>query len=117
MLALAKDRIDIPFVSVNAIFPIISFFLLDNSRKYREYRPLYIAAKVISVVSGLSWVIFTLGSSPQMATSSFVRPNIVALFVLGVTAADALTIAARLLLPQLETDDDKLITGDTTPCE
>ena len=52
------------YLSSNALFPLICFFLLLRPREYRNYLPLYMAGKTIAVVLFYTWIVFNL--SPGM---------------------------------------------------
>ena len=46
------------FLSSNALFPLICFFLFLQPLEYRNYLPLYMAGKTIAVVLFFTWAIF-----------------------------------------------------------
>ena len=48
------------YLSSNALFPLIGFFLFLNLAGYRNYLPLYMAGKTIAVVLFYIWAVFTL---------------------------------------------------------
>ena len=48
------------YLSSNAIFPLICFFLFLKSAEYKNYLPLYMAAKTIAVVLFYLWAVFSL---------------------------------------------------------
>ena len=52
------------YMSSNALFPLICFFLLLRPGEYRNYLPLYMAGKTIAVVLFYAWAVFSL--SPDM---------------------------------------------------
>ena len=47
------------YMSSNALFPLICFFLLLRPGEYRNYLPLYMAGKTIAVVLFYVWAVFT----------------------------------------------------------
>jgi hypothetical protein len=50
----------------NGLFPLMSFFLCVNFRDYRPYIALYMAGKILAVVSVMAWFAF---SFPRIALS------------------------------------------------
>ena len=46
------------FISSNALFPLICFFLFLQPIENRNYLPLYMAGKTIAVVLFFTWIIF-----------------------------------------------------------
>jgi hypothetical protein len=63
LLPLQSDEGAFPymaFMSSNALFPMISFFILRNIAEYRNYLPLYAAGKTIVVVLFYIWTFFSL---------------------------------------------------------
>jgi hypothetical protein len=47
------------FLSANALFPLMALFLWLRPEEYRNYLALYMAGKIIGVVSFFAWEIFT----------------------------------------------------------
>ncbi|MDR2630005.1 MAG: hypothetical protein LBC60_03680 [Spirochaetaceae bacterium] len=45
----------------NALFPLMGFFLLIRPEEYRAYISLYLAGKIIVVVSVFGWTLFSVG--------------------------------------------------------
>ncbi|GHV74314.1 hypothetical protein AGMMS49940_16160 [Spirochaetia bacterium] len=43
----------------NGLFTLMSFFLWLRLDAYKPYIPLYLAGKILAVVAGLSWLIFS----------------------------------------------------------
>jgi len=43
------------YLSANALFPLMTLFLWLRLEEYRNYLPLYIAGKIITVVSFYAW--------------------------------------------------------------
>jgi hypothetical protein len=50
----------------NGLFPLMSFFLCVNFRDYKPYIALYMAGKILAVVSVVAWFVFSL---PRIALS------------------------------------------------
>jgi len=48
------------YTAPNALFPLMSFFLLKNLSLYKPYIPLYITGKVLALLCMLIWLLFTL---------------------------------------------------------
>ena len=48
------------YISSNALFPLISFFILLKPLENKNYLPLYMAGKTIAVILFYVWVIFSL---------------------------------------------------------
>jgi len=48
------------YMSSNALFPLMALFIWLRPGEYRNYITLYIAGKIVSLVSFYSWEIFTL---------------------------------------------------------
>jgi len=48
------------YLSSNALFPLITFFLLLNPAEYRNYLPLYTVGKTIAAVLFYIWAVFSL---------------------------------------------------------
>jgi hypothetical protein len=44
----------------NGLFPLMSFFLCVNLSAYKPFLALYMAGKILAVVSVLAWIIFSL---------------------------------------------------------
>jgi len=49
------------YMSSNALFPLMALFIWLRPDEYRNYITLYMAGKIVSLVSFYSWEIFTLG--------------------------------------------------------
>jgi hypothetical protein len=82
------------FVSVNALFPIMGFFLLVDKGKYEAYAPLYAAGKGLSVFSGLLWLVTALlarGVQGVFLKSPLFEPDWMAFFIVCTTVTDALS--------------------------
>jgi hypothetical protein len=101
VFAMVKDQVNIPFIAVNALFPVMGLFLFENPRKYREYGPLYIAGKAIGVAAGLAWLLFALRNGSHFSFSPAVRFNNTFIFFMSLSAlviADTLSLLTRLLM-------------------
>ena len=48
----------IAYISANALFPLMALFVWLRPQEYRNYITLYMAGKIIGVVSFFAWVIF-----------------------------------------------------------
>jgi hypothetical protein len=48
------------YMSSNALFPLMALFIWLRPDEYRSYLTLYMAGKIVSLVSFYSWEIFTL---------------------------------------------------------
>ena len=48
----------IVYISSNALFPLMALFVWLKPEKYRNYISLYMAGKIIGVVSFFAWMIF-----------------------------------------------------------
>ncbi len=48
------------YMSSNALFPLMALFIWLRPEEYRNYITLYMAGKIVSLVSFYSWEIFTL---------------------------------------------------------
>ena len=87
------------YLSANALFPLITMFLLFKAQEYSNYLPLYIAGKTISVVLFYIWVVVILPFEAGMVR----RENYSeAMLLLGsvflVSLEDALSIIGSLVL-------------------
>jgi hypothetical protein len=82
----------------NGLFPLMSFFLWVDPGAYRPFIPLYMAGKVLAVVSGLMWIIFSLprisGAFFETGQSTF----IVAGTALLLSAGDAFSALGGAVL-------------------
>ena len=47
------------YISSNALFPIMALFIWLKPEEYRNYITLYIAGKVITLVSFIAWLFFS----------------------------------------------------------
>ena len=87
----------------NALFPLMAlFFRIDGSFLGAAYAPLYMAGKVVSVVTALNWFVFFSGLlRPAEDSALFFMNGEHALAFLGgalfITAGDLFSIAGGLL--------------------
>ena len=56
----------IVYISSNALFPLMALFVWLRPKEYRNYIPLYMAGKIIGVVSFYAWAIFSSREFPGM---------------------------------------------------
>ena len=101
------------YMSSNALFPLICFFLLLRPGEYRNYLPLYMAGKTIAVVLFYVWFVFSF--SPEMGFLELPRAlgdenNIEGMILLRgaffVSLGDALSVFATWVL------NNKLLQAD-----
>jgi hypothetical protein len=82
----------------NGLFPLMSFFLWVDPGAYRPFIPLYMAGKVLAVVSAFMWLMFSLprisGSFFEAGQSTFVVAGTALLLSVG----DALSIFGGAIL-------------------
>jgi hypothetical protein len=50
------------YAAPNALFPLMGLFLLSRPGEYRSYISLYVAGKIIVIVSILGWIVFSFQS-------------------------------------------------------
>jgi hypothetical protein len=82
----------------NGLFPLMSFFLCVNFRAYEPYIALYMAGKILAVVSVLAWFVFSL---PRIALSFSAGSRstfAVAGTVLLLSVGDALSVLGGAVL-------------------
>ncbi|MDR0596960.1 MAG: hypothetical protein LBG14_00430 [Treponema sp.] len=76
----------------NSLFPLMSFFLWVNPGAYRPFIALYMAGKILAVVSVLAWLIFSLPG----ISASFLEAGRLTFIVAGtallLSAGDALSV-------------------------
>ncbi|GHV28524.1 hypothetical protein AGMMS4952_12410 [Spirochaetia bacterium] len=75
----------------NALFTLMSFFLLLRLDTYKPYIPLYLAGKILAVVAFFSWLIFS-SSQIQIIDSLLLGA------VLLLAAGDILTVLGGTIL-------------------
>jgi len=59
------------YLSANALFPMISFFIFIKPVEYRNYLPLYVAGKTISVILFFVWAVISLPFNPDSLQSGY----------------------------------------------
>ena len=98
------------YMSSNALFPLICFFLFLQPGEYRIYLPLYMAGKTIAVVLFYTWAVFSL--PPE--TASIGRENFAeGMMILGgaffISLGDALSVFGTWVLSRklLQTDSQR----------
>jgi hypothetical protein len=82
----------------NGLFPLMSFFLCVNFRVYKPFVALYMAGKILAVVSVLAWFVFAL---PHISLSFFGGSRltfVVAGTVLLLSAGDVLSVLGGAVL-------------------
>jgi hypothetical protein len=86
------------YVVPNGLFPLMSFFLWINLEAYKPFIALYMAGKIIAVVSVFAWLMFSL----PLISASFLEGRrstlIVAVAVLLLAAGDALSVLGGVAL-------------------
>jgi len=67
------------YISPNALFPLMTYFLYIRFELYRSYIALYIAGKIIAVISSILWLIFSFSDlTENFITSIMLRqPDII----------------------------------------
>ncbi|MDR3138711.1 MAG: hypothetical protein LBT95_03445 [Treponema sp.] len=53
------------FMAPNALFPLMSLFLWLHLERYRPYLSLYMAGKIVSVVSAAAWIVSSFRKIPE----------------------------------------------------
>jgi hypothetical protein len=101
VLGFFNDRAAV-FLSVNALFPVMDFFLLCDAVKYRVYGPLYAAGKAFCVFSAALWTVPSLTASTHLLQFPPFLPDPTALFVLAVLGTDAVSLIIRLFMHNRE---------------
>jgi len=87
------------YLSSNALFPLISFFLFLRPGEYRNYLPLYMAGKTIAVVSFYGWAVFSLPPETGfMGRESFNEGIILLGAAFFISVGDALSIFGAWIL-------------------
>ena len=112
------------FISVNALFPIMDFFLLCDGGKYRPYGPLYAAGKALCVFSAALWTVFALASGGHGLRFPLFQVDSTVLFVIIMIATDLISLGARLAIhnrlgrQQAQTGESALQSlGEIAKCE
>ena len=63
------------YLSSNALFPLISFFILIKPLDYRNYLPLYMSGKVIAVVLFYAWDVLSLPGEAAFAGMDYIKQS------------------------------------------
>ena len=84
------------YLSANALFPLMTLFLWLKLEEYRNYLPLYMAGKIIGVVSFYAWEFF----SPRElgGTENLVRSMVLLGGSIFISLADILAVWGALTL-------------------
>ena len=89
------------YVSPNALFPIMAFFLFIRFDSFRAYIPLYVTGKVFSLLCVSMWLLFPLRSIFNVTyIFNVTAPGIV--WVVSLGAADLGTIVGMASAPPME---------------
>ena len=67
---LGLGRVNLPlmmYAAPNALFPLMSFFLLFRFDDFRAYIPLYIIGKILGLICILVWLLFTMRRVPDVS--------------------------------------------------
>ncbi|MDR1109094.1 MAG: hypothetical protein LBL19_08675 [Spirochaetaceae bacterium] len=85
------------YAAPNALFPLMGLFLLSRPGEYKSYSSLYMAGKIIVIVSVLGWTIFSFQS---ILNSAFPAREFMTLlaFLFGLIILDAASLLANSLL-------------------
>jgi hypothetical protein len=86
------------FAVPNGLFPLMSFFLCVNFRVYKPFIALYMAGKILAVVSVLAWFVFALPRVSLSFLGGSRSTFIVAGTVLLLSAGDALSALGGAVL-------------------
>ena len=87
------------YLSSNALFPLISFFLLINPLGYRNYFPLYMSGKIIAVVLFYAWALLSLYSETgYVVREHFAQGLVLSLGSFCVCLLDTLSVFGTWLL-------------------
>jgi hypothetical protein len=87
------------FMSSNALFPLIGFFLLLRPGEYQNYIPLYMAVKIIAVVLFYVWAVFSLPPETGfMGRESFIEGLIILGGAFFISVGDALSVFGAWVL-------------------
>jgi hypothetical protein len=118
IFALAVEKIAIPFLSANALFPVLGFFLWFDAWKYRVYGPLYAAGKAVCVFSGLVWLFFTIQTGDPLLFMPLFKLNTSFLFLAALILTDSLSLLACLSLRKKTTFQSTFQSmGEIANCE
>jgi hypothetical protein len=86
------------YAAPNGLFPLMSFFLCVNLGAYKPFISLYMAGKILAVVSVFAWLLFSL---PRISASFFEAGRsifIVAGTALLLAAGDALSVLGGAIM-------------------
>ena len=87
------------YMSANALFPLISFFLFLQPGLYRSYLPLYMAGKTSAVVLFYTWAIFSLPpETGPLGKNSYIEGMIVLGGAFFISLGDAVSVFGTWLL-------------------
>ncbi|GHU97076.1 hypothetical protein FACS189483_02020 [Spirochaetia bacterium] len=57
------------YAGPNALFPLITFFLVLRPDEYRSYIPLYMGGKAVAIAANLGWFVFSYREIPGALAS------------------------------------------------
>ena len=92
------------YMSSNALFPLICFFLVLRPGEYRNYLPLYMAGKTIAVVLFYVWAVFAFSLDTGIMEQRFLERDsyIETIVLLGgvfiISLGDALSVFGTWVL-------------------
>ncbi|MDR2494350.1 MAG: hypothetical protein LBD24_03905 [Spirochaetaceae bacterium] len=81
----------------NALFPLMTYFLLIRLSLYKTYLPLYIAGKIIGAASIIGWAVFSLHAVAPIVIRALQEPALLASFELS-TAERSLILLSGVML-------------------
>ena len=86
------------YLSSNALFPMISFFLFLKAAEYRNYLPLYMAGKTIAVVLFYVWTFFSLPYATGFTGENVFQGVVLLGLAFFVSLGDTLSLLGTWLL-------------------
>ena len=87
------------YISSNALFPLISFFILLKPLENLNYLPLYIAGKTIAVILFYIWAVFSLSFNPVLiGMESYIMFLVIIGGAVFISLFDILTILGAFFL-------------------
>ena len=87
------------YLSSNALFPIISFFIFLYAAEYKNYFPLYMAGKIIAVVLFYAWAFFSVPSAMGfMGRNQFFEAMLLLGSAFFISIGDALSLGGIWIL-------------------
>ena len=87
------------YISTNALYPLISLFILLKPLDNKNYLPLYMAGKTIAVILFYIWAVFTLPFDPAIiGREKFIQALIIFGGAILISLLDALSILGAFLL-------------------